>query len=169
MEEHDVVIVGAGIAGLATAIALKRVGVKALVLEKSEGLRATGAAIGLHPNAWLALEALGVAHKLTTTTYPLWESTVLSHHFHFMSFLFPFLITIMHFYATLNFFMKFLDFLWRHFAHFYLHTLSLMQVFTSVRFNISFYIKIKIYFYYFRPLFLQNTYRLSINYYLLTV
>ena len=69
MEEHDVVIVGAGIAGLATAIALKRVGVKALVLEKSEGLRATGAAIGLHSNAWLALEALGVPHKLTTTTY----------------------------------------------------------------------------------------------------
>ena len=64
------VIVGAGIAGLATAIALKRVGVKALVLEKSEGLRATGAAIGLHSNAWLALEALGVPHKLTTTTYP---------------------------------------------------------------------------------------------------
>ena len=64
-------IVGAGIAGLATAIALKRVGVKALVLEKSEGLRAIGAAIGLHQNAWLALEALGVAHKLiTTTTYP---------------------------------------------------------------------------------------------------
>ena len=70
MEEHDVVIVGAGIAGLAASIALKRVGVKALVLEKSEELRATGAAIGLHPNAWLAVEALGVAHKLTTTTYP---------------------------------------------------------------------------------------------------
>ncbi|KAK9991237.1 hypothetical protein SO802_026222 [Lithocarpus litseifolius] len=51
MEEHDVVIVGAGIAGLATIIALKRVGVNALVLEKSEGLRATGAAIGLRPNA----------------------------------------------------------------------------------------------------------------------
>ena len=48
MEEHDVVIVGAGIAGLAASIALKRVGVKALVLEKSEELRATGAAIGLH-------------------------------------------------------------------------------------------------------------------------
>ena len=65
------VIVGAGIAGLATAIALKRVGVKALVLEKSEGLRAIGAAIGLHQNAWLALEALGVALKLTTSIPPL--------------------------------------------------------------------------------------------------
>ncbi|KAK7850136.1 monooxygenase 3 [Quercus suber] len=53
-----------------TAVALKRVGVGALVLEKSEGLRATGAALGLHPNAWLALDALGVSHKLTTTYAP---------------------------------------------------------------------------------------------------
>ncbi|KAL3564777.1 hypothetical protein D5086_032823 [Populus alba] len=57
---EDVVIVGAGIAGLATAVALKRVGVRALVLERSEGLRATGAALTLFPNAWLALDALGV-------------------------------------------------------------------------------------------------------------
>ena len=64
------VIVGAGIAGLATTMALKRVGVGALVLEKSEGLRATGGALGLQPNAWLALDALGVSHKLTTTYAP---------------------------------------------------------------------------------------------------
>ena len=70
MEEQDVVIVGAGIAGLATTMALKRVGVGALVLEKSEGLRATGGALGLQPNAWLALDALGVSHKLTTTYAP---------------------------------------------------------------------------------------------------
>lgn len=55
MEEQDVVIVGAVIAGLATEVALKRVKVKALLMEKSEGLRATSAALGLHPNAWLAL------------------------------------------------------------------------------------------------------------------
>ncbi|XP_062114765.1 monooxygenase 2-like [Humulus lupulus] len=61
---EDVVIVGAGIAGLATAVALTRVGVKALVLERSDGLRATGAALILSRNAWLALDALGVSHKL---------------------------------------------------------------------------------------------------------
>ncbi|KAK7838688.1 monooxygenase 3, partial [Quercus suber] len=33
------------IAGLATAVALKRVGIRALVIEKSEGLRATGATL----------------------------------------------------------------------------------------------------------------------------
>ncbi|KAM6563610.1 hypothetical protein CsatB_023608 [Cannabis sativa] len=71
MEEvvEDVVIVGAGIAGLATAVALKRVGVKALVLEKSNGLRATGAALILSRNAWLALDALGVSQKLNSM-YP---------------------------------------------------------------------------------------------------
>ena len=61
MVEEDVVIIGAGIAGLATAVALRRLGIKALVLEKSDGLRATGAALTLFPNAWLALDALGVA------------------------------------------------------------------------------------------------------------
>ncbi|KAG2716379.1 hypothetical protein I3843_03G125300 [Carya illinoinensis] len=70
MEEHDVVIVGGGIAGLATAVALKRVGVGALVLEKSEGLRATGTSLGLAPNAWLALDALGIASKLIATSTP---------------------------------------------------------------------------------------------------
>lgn len=70
MEEQDVVIVGAVIAGLATAVALKRVRVKALLMEKSEGLRATSAALGLHPNAWLALDAIGESHKLTATYDP---------------------------------------------------------------------------------------------------
>ncbi|KAL9459379.1 hypothetical protein AB3S75_002723 [Citrus x aurantiifolia] len=70
MVEEDVVIIGAGIAGLATAVALRRLGIKALVLEKSDGLRATGAALTLFPNAWLALDALGVSHKLTSVYAP---------------------------------------------------------------------------------------------------
>ncbi|XP_050373839.1 monooxygenase 2-like [Argentina anserina] len=65
---EDVVIVGGGIAGLATAVALKRAGVDALVLERSEGLRATGAALTLFPNAWFALDALGVSPKLASYT-----------------------------------------------------------------------------------------------------
>lgn len=70
MVEEDVVIIGAGIAGLATAVALRRLGIKALVLEKSDGLRATGAALTLSPNAWLALDALGVSHKLASIYDP---------------------------------------------------------------------------------------------------
>ncbi|XP_015581418.1 monooxygenase 2 isoform X2 [Ricinus communis] len=68
---EDAVIVGAGIAGLATAVALKRVGIRALVLERSDTLRTTGAALTLFPNAWLALDALGVSHKLTSLYSPI--------------------------------------------------------------------------------------------------
>ncbi|XP_043719635.1 monooxygenase 2-like [Telopea speciosissima] len=71
ISEEEVVIVGGGIAGLATALALKRVGIRALVLERSRELRTTGAALALFPNAWLALQALGVAHKLTPIYSPL--------------------------------------------------------------------------------------------------
>ncbi|KAM2000386.1 hypothetical protein COP2_007685 [Malus domestica] len=72
---EDVVIVGAGIAGLATAVALKRAGVEALVLEKSDGLRATGAALTLFPNAWCALDALGVSQHLTSLYAPIKKIT----------------------------------------------------------------------------------------------
>ncbi|XP_038711894.1 monooxygenase 2-like isoform X2 [Tripterygium wilfordii] len=67
---EDVVIVGAGISGLATAVALKRVGIRALVLERFKELRVTGAALTLFPNALLALDALGVSQKLTSLYEP---------------------------------------------------------------------------------------------------
>ncbi|XP_044469380.1 monooxygenase 2-like isoform X2 [Mangifera indica] len=70
MVEEEVVIVGAGIAGLATAVALQRLEIRALVLEKFPCLRASGSAITLFPNALLALDALGVAHKLTSLYDP---------------------------------------------------------------------------------------------------
>lgn len=67
---EEVVVVGAGIGGLAVAVALKRVGIRALVLEKAAELRATGSTIVLFPNAWLALDALGVADKLSRLYTP---------------------------------------------------------------------------------------------------
>ncbi|XP_020107511.1 FAD-dependent monooxygenase paxM-like [Ananas comosus] len=68
--EEGVVIVGAGIAGLATAAALTRMGVRGvIVLEKSHELHTTGAVISIFPNGWRALRALGVAHKLANN-YP---------------------------------------------------------------------------------------------------
>jgi len=70
---EEVVIVGAGIAGLATAVALKKVGVQALVLERSEELRAVGAALTLFPNAWHALDVLGISDKLTSIYTPFFK------------------------------------------------------------------------------------------------
>ncbi|KAF3440515.1 hypothetical protein FNV43_RR18799 [Rhamnella rubrinervis] len=62
---------GAGIAGLATALALKRTGVESfLVLERAEELRTSGSALALFPNAGLALESLGISHKLASIYAP---------------------------------------------------------------------------------------------------
>ncbi|GLJ54859.1 hypothetical protein SUGI_1178120 [Cryptomeria japonica] len=63
-EFEGFVIAGAGIAGLATALALHRVGIKSLVLEQAESLRATGGGLGVWTNAWKALTALGIADQL---------------------------------------------------------------------------------------------------------
>ncbi|MEW5299779.1 MAG: hypothetical protein WDW36_002758 [Sanguina aurantia] len=60
----DILVVGAGIAGLATALALHKVGLKVRVLESASSPRAEGAALGLWSNAWRALEVLGVADTL---------------------------------------------------------------------------------------------------------
>lgn len=62
--DAEIVIVGAGIAGLATALALHRLGIKSQVLEASDTLRAAGVAFTTWTNAWKALDALGIAHTL---------------------------------------------------------------------------------------------------------
>ncbi|XP_073281976.1 monooxygenase 2-like [Primulina huaijiensis] len=59
MMVEDVVIVGAGIAGLATALGLHRLGIRSLVLESADSLRTTGYYLGMWPNAWKAIDALG--------------------------------------------------------------------------------------------------------------
>ncbi|XP_072986639.1 monooxygenase 2-like isoform X2 [Typha latifolia] len=66
MEEgvEDIVIVGAGIAGLATALGLHRKGVRSLVLEASEVLRISGFALTIWTNAWRALDVLGVGDSI---------------------------------------------------------------------------------------------------------
>ncbi|XP_068646768.1 monooxygenase 2-like [Aristolochia californica] len=61
---EDIVIVGAGIAGLATALGLHRVGLRSLILESSDRLRITGFAFTTWKNAWKALDALGIGDTL---------------------------------------------------------------------------------------------------------
>ncbi|KAM0916608.1 hypothetical protein ACQ4PT_009980 [Festuca glaucescens] len=68
---HGVLIVGGGICGLATALALHIKGIDCLVLEKAESLRATGAGISLKVSGWRALEQLKVSEELRKLAVPL--------------------------------------------------------------------------------------------------
>ncbi|KAD2804593.1 hypothetical protein R6Q59_029951 [Mikania micrantha] len=63
-EQVEIVIVGAGLAGLTTSLSLHRLGLKSLVLESSESLRITGFALTLWTNAWRALDAVGIGDTL---------------------------------------------------------------------------------------------------------
>jgi len=58
--EKPVVIAGGGIGGLAAALALARKGFRVTVLEQAEEFGEIGAGIQLAPNAWHAIDALGV-------------------------------------------------------------------------------------------------------------
>ncbi|KAL6650771.1 hypothetical protein ACP70R_009696 [Stipagrostis hirtigluma subsp. patula] len=68
---HGVVVVGGGICGLATALALHRKGIRSLVLERAESLRATGAGISIQVNGWRALDQLKVGDELRKLAMPL--------------------------------------------------------------------------------------------------
>jgi 2-polyprenyl-6-methoxyphenol hydroxylase-like FAD-dependent oxidoreductase len=59
-----IIVVGGGIGGLTTAIALRRVGIDADVYEQAGALREAGAGIVLASNALRALEVLGLASEL---------------------------------------------------------------------------------------------------------
>src|SRR5215469_15108509 len=55
-----VVIIGAGIGGLAAAVALHRIGVQAHVIERAPSIREIGAGLSLWSNAINALRELGL-------------------------------------------------------------------------------------------------------------
>ncbi|MGQ0652586.1 MAG: 3-hydroxybenzoate 6-monooxygenase [Betaproteobacteria bacterium] len=58
--EKPVVVAGGGIGGLAAALALARRGFRSVVLEQAPQFGEIGAGIQIAPNAWHALDALGV-------------------------------------------------------------------------------------------------------------
>lgn len=75
--DRQAVVVGAGIAGLATAHALSRLGYDVSVLERDTQLRSEGAGITLWPNAVRALEQIGLGDVITETAHTVNEAVTL--------------------------------------------------------------------------------------------
>ncbi|XP_040990775.1 monooxygenase 3 isoform X2 [Juglans microcarpa x Juglans regia] len=63
-QKEEIVIVGAGIGGLATALSLHRLGLRSLVLEQAESLRTGGTSLTLFKNGWRVLDAIGIGNDL---------------------------------------------------------------------------------------------------------
>lgn len=64
MTQLPVIVVGAGIGGLATAAALRRVGVETVVVEQATRFARVGAGIQQSPNAMKVLRALGLEERI---------------------------------------------------------------------------------------------------------
>lgn len=62
-QKPSVLIVGGGIGGMAAALSLSRLGLAVTVLEQASTLGEIGAGIQLAPNAFAALDALGVGER----------------------------------------------------------------------------------------------------------
>ena len=73
-----VIVAGAGVAGLSTALALERAGIEVLVLERQDGPSEVAAGLQLWFNGVRAAEALGVADALRARGTPLARCTGLA-------------------------------------------------------------------------------------------
>ncbi len=81
MASPTVAIIGAGIGGMATAIALEKAGIEVRVYEQAAQFGRVGAGINLTPNAVKALDGLGVGQRVRETAFQptyrisrLWDS-----------------------------------------------------------------------------------------------
>src|SRR4051794_12402627 len=75
-----VLIVGAGIGGLTTAIALRRAGIDATVFEQTPELGEVGAGISLWPNAIKVLRRLGVGDEVESVGCAVTAAETRDHH-----------------------------------------------------------------------------------------
>ncbi len=70
MENHSIGIIGGGIGGIATALALHQQGLRVVVYERSAQLREVGAGMMLWPNATRVLRDLGLLDQVTARSGP---------------------------------------------------------------------------------------------------
>lgn len=69
MQATDVIVIGAGIGGLAAALALQRAGLKVRIYEQAGALGEVGAGLSVSPNGALGLRALGVYDAFRDLAY----------------------------------------------------------------------------------------------------
>lgn len=75
--EHTFCILGGGIAGLTTAIALKRIGIRAVVFEAAPSLEPVGAGVTLAYNALKALKHIGLYDEIISEGHIFKHMTIL--------------------------------------------------------------------------------------------
>lgn len=76
----DVGIVGGGIAGLAAALAFRRIGAQVSVFERAPAFAEVGAGIAVPPNALTCLRILGIPDTLPRLETPLQPAAILNKH-----------------------------------------------------------------------------------------
>lgn len=74
----DIAIVGGGIGGLATAVALEKIGINVTIYESAESFQPLGAGIGIGSNAMLALQQMKVGENVLAYGMPLKEQRFLN-------------------------------------------------------------------------------------------
>ena len=77
MNKSTISISGGGIAGLATAIALKNIGVECSIFEASNQMLPLGAGLGLGINAMMAFRELGIYENIIRAGKALQSFTVI--------------------------------------------------------------------------------------------
>ena len=69
MDGGDIIVIGAGIGGLAAALGLQRAGFRVSVYEQADAITEVGAGLSLSPSAALGLKALGVFDEFRDLAY----------------------------------------------------------------------------------------------------
>lgn len=75
LKGQDITVIGAGIGGLAAALALARRGARVRILEQADEIREVGAGLQISPNGMVVLEALGLgdtARALAVQSQGIW-------------------------------------------------------------------------------------------------